>query len=123
MIAEYNNPETRHNRSCPQPYLWFYSRTLWEDNPLKQVFPKLNVLQNRALRAGQRPQADRALLMDKGCIERIEELAEDWSSLQKQRLGGTIELDDFCRQVKGFRESADSRLSHVDIYAGQRNRN
>jgi hypothetical protein len=49
MIAECNDPKTRYLRAVdtyPQPYIWFYSGTLWEENTLRQLRPKLKMLQN-----------------------------------------------------------------------------
>ena len=57
MIAECNDPKTRYLKAVdtyPQPYIWFYSGTLWKENTLRQLRSKLKMLQNRALRAGKK---------------------------------------------------------------------
>ena len=104
MIAGCNDPTNRMPavKACPQPYIWFYSGTLWEENPMQECGPKLNMLQKRAERAGRLSWSDPKSPMHKYRIEEVNRLAAQWSSLQKQKVDGTMEPDDFADQLKAL---------------------
>jgi hypothetical protein len=87
MIAGCNDPTNRMPavKACPQPYIWFYSGTLWEENLMQECGPKLNMLQKRAERAGQLSWSDPKSLIHKYRIEEVNRLAAQCPACRNKR--------------------------------------